>query len=119
VIYGAGGAIGGMTARTFAREGAAAFGATLARGRHRTERDLHGGGDGRAARHDRALERHARGRARRAVPHLVAEWPDGSVRFDERGDIVATPITILRIRRGAQRFPDFRGAIPDRVVRSR
>jgi branched-chain amino acid transport system substrate-binding protein len=41
----------------------------------------------------------------------------GPVRFDERGDLVAPPVTILRIRRGARSLPNFRGAVFDRVVR--
>jgi DNA-binding SARP family transcriptional activator/ABC-type branched-subunit amino acid transport system substrate-binding protein/sugar lactone lactonase YvrE len=43
----------------------------------------------------------------------------GSVRFDERGDVVAPPITILRIARGTRGVPNFPGATLARVVRSR
>ena len=42
----------------------------------------------------------------------------GSIRFDERGDIVAPPITLLRISRGQQRLPTYPGAILERVVRA-
>jgi len=40
----------------------------------------------------------------------------GSVRFDERGDIVAPPITILRIGPGAHDLQTFPGASLERVV---
>ncbi len=43
----------------------------------------------------------------------------GPVRFDRRGDIVAPPITILRVRRGARQLATFPGAVLHEVVRSR
>ena len=42
----------------------------------------------------------------------------GRVRFDERGDIVAPPVTILRMERGARSLPNFPGAVLDRVSRA-
>ena len=42
----------------------------------------------------------------------------GSVRFDERGDLIAPPITILRIRRGERGLPNFPAATLEQVVRS-
>src|SRR5687767_10370391 len=43
----------------------------------------------------------------------------GPIRFDPRGDVVAPPITILRMERGARRLPSFPDAVLERVVRSR
>jgi len=43
----------------------------------------------------------------------------GPVRFDRRGDIVAPPITILRVRRGARQLATFPGAVLHGVERSR
>jgi ABC-type branched-subunit amino acid transport system substrate-binding protein len=51
---------------------------------------------------------------RTSLPHGLT----GSVRFDERGDIIAPPITILRIRRGEHDLPTYPGATLDRVTRS-
>jgi branched-chain amino acid transport system substrate-binding protein len=42
----------------------------------------------------------------------------GPIRFDRRGDVVAPPVTILRIGRGERDLPAFPGAALDRVVRS-
>ena len=43
----------------------------------------------------------------------------GSVRFDDRGDIVAPPVTILRISRAEDELPTFPGARIERLVRTR
>jgi hypothetical protein len=43
----------------------------------------------------------------------------GRIHFDRRGDIIAPPITILRIRHGERDLPTFPGAKLDQVVRSR
>jgi DNA-binding SARP family transcriptional activator/ABC-type branched-subunit amino acid transport system substrate-binding protein len=51
---------------------------------------------------------------RTSLPHALT----GSVRFDERGDMIAPPITILRIRRGDHGLPTYPGATLDRVMRS-
>ena len=42
----------------------------------------------------------------------------GSVRFDDRGDIVAPPITILRMGREEDKLPNFPGARVERLVRT-
>jgi DNA-binding SARP family transcriptional activator/ABC-type branched-subunit amino acid transport system substrate-binding protein len=42
----------------------------------------------------------------------------GAVRFDERGDIVAPPTTILRITQSSDQLPEFPGARFERVVRT-
>lgn len=42
----------------------------------------------------------------------------GSIRFDDRGDILAPPITILRISREEDNLPNFPGARIERVVRT-
>ncbi len=42
----------------------------------------------------------------------------GSIRFDDRGDILAPPITILRISREEDELPNFPGARIERVVRT-
>jgi branched-chain amino acid transport system substrate-binding protein len=48
----------------------------------------------------------------------LREGLTGSVRFDRRGDIVAPPITILRIEAGARALPNFPSATLARVVRT-
>jgi DNA-binding SARP family transcriptional activator len=42
----------------------------------------------------------------------------GRVRFDERGDVIAPAITILRIARGAHDLPNFPGATLEQVIRA-
>lgn len=49
----------------------------------------------------------------------LARGLTGRVRFDRNGDVVAPPITILRIRRGSRRLPVYPDAEVARVVRSR
>ena len=41
----------------------------------------------------------------------------GDLAFDRNGDPRGTPVTILRMKRGARALPDFPGAVLDRVVR--
>lgn len=42
----------------------------------------------------------------------------GRVRFDQRGDIIAPAITLLRIARGAHNLPNFPGATLEQVIRA-
>jgi ABC-type branched-subunit amino acid transport system substrate-binding protein/DNA-binding SARP family transcriptional activator len=49
----------------------------------------------------------------------LANGLTGPIRFDRRGDTIAPPITILRVRRGEDQLPAFPGTKIDRVVRSR
>ena len=41
----------------------------------------------------------------------------GELSFDRNGDVRSTPVTILRVRRGARRLTDFHDAVLDRVIR--
>ena len=88
-------------------------------GGHRAERRLHRRSNRRAPRRDRELRR----LARRVLDALFATDVErgltGPVRFDRRGDIVAPPITILKVRRGARQLATFPGAVLHEVVRSR